>query len=106
DPVTGPLEALVLDSALERLGLGRAEEVTVEEQLEDAAILLRLGDRRGEGLAEVALVRPAHLIERRKGVEDLGGADGDPLRSEVLEEGEQAARGGAHCVSPLRSRAG
>ena len=78
--------------ALERLGLGGAEEVAVEEQLEDAPVLLRLGERRGQRLAEVALVGPAHLVERGEGVEDLGGADGDALRAELLEEGEQAAR--------------
>ena len=100
DPVAGAFEALVLDSALERLGLGGAEEVAVEEQLEDAAVLLRLGDRRRQRLAEVALVGPAHLVEGGEGVEDLGGADGDALRAEVLEEGEQAARGGAHGLAP------
>src|SRR5947199_241062 len=44
DPVTLALEALVLDPALECLGLGGAEEVPVEEQLEDPPVLLRLGD--------------------------------------------------------------
>jgi hypothetical protein len=79
--------------------------VAVEEQLEYAPILLGLGDRGGEGLAEVALIGPAHLVERRERVEDLGGSDGDALRAEILEEGEQAARRGAHLRLPM-SRAG
>jgi hypothetical protein len=100
DAVARALEALVLDPAVERLGLGRPEEVAVEEQLEDPPVLLRLGDRRGEGLAEVALVRPAHLVEGGEGVEDLGGADGDTLGAEVLEEGEEASRGRGHRLRP------
>jgi len=40
DSVAGSLEALILDSALERLRLGRSEEVAVEEQLEDSPVLL------------------------------------------------------------------
>jgi len=45
--------ALLADAALYRLGLGGAEEPALEEQLEEPAILLRLGDRRRQGLAEV-----------------------------------------------------
>ena len=41
------------DLPLHRLGLGGAEEEAVEEQLEDAAIVLGLGDRRRQRLAEV-----------------------------------------------------
>jgi hypothetical protein len=96
DPVARTLEALVLDPALQRLGLGGAEEVAVEEQLEDPPVLLRLGDGRGERLAEVPLVGPAHFVERGEGVEDLGRADCDPFRAQVLEEGEQASRGCGH----------
>ena len=77
------------DPALERLGLGGAEEVAVEEQLEDPPVLLGLGDRRRERLPEVALVGPAHLVERRERVEDLRGPDRNALGAEVLAEGEQ-----------------
>ena len=44
------------------------------EQLEDAAVLLGLGDRRGQRLAEVVLPLPRHRLERRERVEDLRGA--------------------------------
>ena len=46
------------DLALDRLRLGGAEEPALEEQLEDAAVLLGLGDRRRQRLAEV--VRAVH----------------------------------------------
>src|SRR5262249_34486389 len=79
DPVARPFKALVLDPPLECLGLRRSEEVAVEEQLEDTAVLLRFRDRGCERLAEVALVGPAHLVQGGEGVEDLGGAHGDSL---------------------------
>jgi hypothetical protein len=103
DAVAGRFEALVLDPACERLGLRGAEEVAVEEQLEDPPVLLRLRDRRGEGLAEVALIGPADLLERGEGIENLGGAHGNTLRAEVLEEGEQASRGCGHRLAPRAS---
>ncbi len=87
------LEALLGDPPLERLRLGGAEEVAVEEQLEHAPVLLRLGDGRGQRLAEVARVAPGHLVERLEGVEDLRGADRDALGAQLLEEGEQLAGG-------------
>ena len=90
----GALVALLLDPLLERLRLGGAEEVALEQQLEDPPVLLGLGDRGCERLAEVALVRPADLVERLKGVEDLRGADRHPLGAKVLEEGEKASRRG------------
>src|SRR5215210_6449717 len=72
----------------------------VEEQLEDAAILLGLRHRRGQGLAEVALVCPGNLVERREGIHDLRGADGDSLLAQLLEEGEQAPGGRGHRYAP------
>ena len=42
-----------LDPALDRLRLGGAEEPALEEQLEEPPVLLRLGDRRRQRLAEV-----------------------------------------------------
>ena len=57
-------------AALDRLGLGGAEEAAVEEQLEDAAVLLGLGDRRRQRLAEVVAARstaPAPARRRRRG---------------------------------------
>ena len=83
---------LLGDPVLDRLGLGGAEEVAVEEQLEDAAVVLGLGDRRGQRLAEVVLRGPADLFERREGVEDLRGADRDPLAAQFLAEAEQLRR--------------
>ena len=93
-----PLAALVAPRpprsmpALDRLGLGGAEEVAVEEQLEDAAVLLGLGDRRRQRLAEVVLRGPGDLLERGEGVEDLRGADRDPLAAQLLAEAEQLRR--------------
>ena len=81
--------ALLADAALDRLGLGDAEEPAVEEQLEEAAILLRLGDRRRQRLAEVVLGRPGHLFEGRERVEDLRGPDRDPFAAQLLAEAEQ-----------------
>ena len=76
--------------ALDRLGLGGAEEVALEEQLEDAPVLLRLGDRRRQRLAEVvAATVQRHLVEGGEGVEDLRGADRDPLAAQLLAEAEQ-----------------
>ena len=42
-----------LDPARYRLGLGGAEEPAIEKQLEEAPVLLGLGDRRRQRLAEV-----------------------------------------------------
>jgi hypothetical protein len=88
---------------LDRLGLGGAEEVAVEEQLEDAAVVLRLGDRRGQRLAEVVLRGPADLFERRECVEDLRGADRDSLAAQLLAEAEQLRRQPA-LIGPIIGR--
>ena len=86
------LRLLLADPALDRLGLGGAEEAAVEEQLEEPPVLLRLGDRRRQRLAEVVARRPRHLLERGEGVEDLRGADRDPLAAQLLAEAEQLRR--------------
>src|SRR4051812_16851359 len=54
----GAAEALLLQAALDRLGLDGAEEEAVEDQLEDTAVLLRLRGRRGQRHPEVLLVPP------------------------------------------------
>ena len=92
-----PLAALVAllglaDPALDRLRLGGAEEPALEEQLEEPPVLLRLGDRRRQRLAEVVARGPGHLLERGEGVEDLRGADRDPLAAQLLAEAEQLRR--------------
>ena len=87
EPVAALVAALLADPLLERLGLGGAEEEAVEEQLEDAPVLLRLGDRRRQRLAEVGRVGPRDDAERLEGVEDLGGADRDALAAQLLAEG-------------------
>ena len=86
--LAGPL-AVLADPALDRLGLGGAEEVAVEEQLEDAAVVLGLGDRRRQRLAEVGMGGPLDVFERGEGVEDLRGADRDALVAQLLAEAEQ-----------------
>ena len=83
------LVSRLADPPLDRLGLGGAEEPAVEEQLEDAAVLLGLGDRRRQRLAEVLARGPGHLVQRREGVEDLRGADRDALAAQLLAEAEQ-----------------
>ena len=92
-----PLGALVAllglaDLALDRLRLGGAEEPALEEQLEQPPVLLRLGDRRRQRLAEVVARLPGHLLERGEGVEDLRGADRDALAAQLLAEAEQLRR--------------
>ena len=85
------------DLALDRLGLGGAEEVAVEQQLEDAAVVLGLGDRRRQRLAEVVVRGPVDLLQGGEGVEDLRGADRHPLAAQLVAEAEQLRRqtGGA-----------
>ena len=51
------LEALLGQSPLDRLALDGAEEEAVEQHVEHVAVLLGLGERRGERLAEVDLRR-------------------------------------------------
>src|SRR4029077_21020751 len=94
--IAGGLGALVdlarvalADPLLDRARLGGAEEVAVEDQVIDAAVVLGLGDRRRQCLAEVGLRGPGHEFECREGVEDLGGPDRDPLAAQLLAEAEQ-----------------
>ena len=49
--------AVLADLLARRLGLGGAEEEAVEHELEDAPVLRRLRERRGERLLEVRLAR-------------------------------------------------
>ena len=93
EPLAALVAAVLLgDLPRDRLGLGGAEEEALEEQLEDPAILLRLGDRRGQRLAEVVLGGPGNLLQRGEGVEDLRGADRHPLAAQFLAEAEQLRR--------------
>ena len=67
--------SLLADAALERLGLGGAEEEAVEEQSSKTRrSSWDLADRR-EGLAEVVLAGPRHRLERGERIEHLGGPD-------------------------------
>jgi len=64
--------AVLLAHALaNRRELDRAEEEAVEHELEHAPVLLALGERRRERLAEVLLRRPADLAEHCERVEQL-----------------------------------
>ena len=74
-----PALGMLGDAPLHRLGLGGAEEEAVEEQLEDAAVVLGLGDRRRQRLAEVGARGPTDLAQGGESVEDLRGPDRDPL---------------------------
>jgi len=77
------------DPLLDRTRLGGTEEIAVEDQLEDAAVVLGLGDRCRQRLAEVVLRGPGHVFERREGVEDLRGPDRHPLAAQLFTEAEQ-----------------
>ena len=90
-PFTAALAALG-DLALDRLGLGGAEEKAVEQQLEDAAVLLRLGDRRRQRLAEVVARGPVDHLQGGEGVEDLRGPDRHALAAQLVAEAEQLCR--------------
>ena len=90
--LAGPLVALLRDSLSQRLGLRGAEEVAVEEQLEDAAVLLRLRERRRHRLAKVGGLGPRHRLERLEGVQQLGGADAEALAAKLLGEGDDPRR--------------
>src|SRR4051812_36437624 len=87
-----PAEALLLEAPLDGLGLDGAEEEAVEDQLEDAAVLLRLGDRRGQRLLEVLLFGPGDEPKRLEGVEQLARAHLHALLAELVGEVEQARR--------------
>ncbi len=103
------LPLLLADPLVQRLRLRGAEEEAVEEQLEYPAILLRLGQRRRHRLAEVGGLGPRHALERLEGIEDLRGADVQPLAAKLLAErhhpGAEAVRElrGVCCLHPAAS---
>ena len=89
EPVTALEAALSLaDPALEGLTLRCSEEEAVEDQLEDAAIVRRLRERRRQRLAEVGPILPGDGRERCEAVEHLRGADRHPFLAQLLTEGE------------------
>ena len=69
--------------------LGGAEEEAVEDEVEDAPVLLGLGERRGERLAEVLGLGPRHLAQDLERVEQLARPDRDALAAQLLAELEQ-----------------
>src|SRR3954470_13792263 len=83
---------LLRDIALHRLGLGRAEEEPLEDEVEDAAILGRLGQRGRQRLLDLEPLPPADFAQRVERVEQLRGADGDSLGPQLLGQLEQARR--------------
>ena len=91
DPLAA-LEACLLEALLDGLRLDGAEEEAVEDQLEHAPVLLGLGERRGERLAEVLALGPAHFAERVERVQQLGGADLHALVAELLAEAHELRR--------------
>ncbi len=86
------------DVALDRLALDRAEEEAVEHQLEHAAILLGLGERGRQRLAEVLAIGPGHRLEGGERVQQLRGAHRHPLAAQLVGELEQPRR------EPARAR--
>ncbi len=81
-PVVAPLAHALLHGG----ELHGAEEEAVEHQLEDAPVLLALGERRGERLAEVRLRSPLDLAQHRERVQQLRGADRHALGAQRLAE--------------------
>ena len=69
----------------------RAEEEAVEDELEHAPVLGRLGQRGGQRLAHVPAPRPRDLAQRRERVEQLRGPDRDALSAQLLAELEERA---------------
>ena len=86
-PVDGPRR--LGDALRGRLGLGGAEEEAIEHELEHAAVVGRLGERRGERLLEVRVRGPLTSSSARERVEQLGGADRDALAAQLLGEADQ-----------------
>ncbi len=96
--------AIVLAHALADGGeLDGAEEEALEDELEDAPVLLTLGERRGERLAEVGLLGPHDLAQHGERVEQLRGADRDAFAAQLLAELEHARR---QALGRDRGRAG
>ena len=88
----------------QRLALDGAEEEALEDEVEHAPVLGRLGDRRRERLAERGALGPADLAERREGVVELGGPDGDALGPQLLGEAQDVGgEGHAASLTPTRS---
>ena len=99
------LGVLLGDVVLERLGLGRTKEEALEDEVEDAAVLGGLGQRRRQRFLDLAALRPADLAQRRERVEQLRGPDGHALGAQLLGQLEQPrGQPGRRRVSPcLRS---
>ena len=83
-----------------RRALGLRSEPSAQFE-EDVPILLGLGERRRERLAEVLPRGPAHRVESLEGVEQLGRAHGHTLGPQLVGELEQARR---HPGRPARRR--
>ena len=88
----GTSELLDAFAALEGFALDGAEEVAVEQDVEDSPVLLRLRERCGEGGAEVLLVRPRDVPERGERVEQLGRAHVHAFATELVGELEEPGR--------------
>ncbi len=82
--------------------LGGAEEEALEDEVEDAPVLGRLGERGGERGAEVAGLGPRHLFERGERVVELGRPDRDALGAQRLAQ-LQDPRVEGHAVAPSRT---
>ncbi len=70
--------------------LGGAEEEAVEDELEHAPVVGRLGQRRGERLAEHLRLGPADVLERGERVEQRARADRDALGAQLLAEAQES----------------
>jgi hypothetical protein len=90
DPVAGLGAALLgvalADPGLDRGALGGAEEIAVEDEVEDAPVVGGLGQRRRQRLLERARAGPFDLAERGERVVELGRADRDAFASQSVGE--------------------
>ncbi len=99
-PAGSGLVGLLAHVLADRRELDRAEHEAVEHQLEHAPILLALGERRRERLAEVVLLGPVDLAQHRERVQQLRGADRHAFAAQLLAQLQHA------CGEPRRGRRG
>ena len=85
-------EALLAQAAFDGLALDGAKEEAVEEHVQHAAVLLGLGQRGRERLAEILARGPADRIQCAEGVEQLGRPHGHTLAAQLVGELEQPGR--------------
>ena len=85
-------QLLLADALVRGRELDGAEEEAVEHELEHAAVLLALGERRRQRLPEVLLGGPADLAQDLEGVEHLRRAHRHAFAAQLLAQLQYARR--------------